>query len=129
MLIGDAINFCAETASIWQFIGYILLIFKIVIPLLLLILGMVDLGKAVVASDDKAIKKSTTQLAIRAVAAVVIFFVPTLIGFIFSIVAGFQDDEIKANYAKCKTCLVSPTGAGCDACVKEPNGTECQAIK
>ena len=110
MLI-NAIDFCKNTAEIWQFIGYIMMIFKIVIPLLLLILGMFDLGKAVVASDDKAIKKATTQLAYRAVAAVVIFFIPTLIGFVFSIVNGFSD--IKGEYEICKECLVNPTKDSC----------------
>ena len=73
MLIGaDVTTFCSDTALIWQFIGYILMVFKIVIPLLLLVLGMVDLGKAVVASDDKAINKAATTLGKRAAAAVII---------------------------------------------------------
>ena len=110
LLIGATASnqFCAQTADIWQFVGYILVIFKIVIPLILLILGMVDLGKAVVASDDKAIKNATKSLAMRAIAAVVIFFIPTLIGFVFSIVNGFNEPEIKANYDRCRECIVNP---------------------
>lgn len=116
--------FCAKTSDVWQFIGYIFLVFKIVIPLLLLILGMVDLGKAVVASDDKAIKGATKTLMNRAIAAVIIFFVPTLVGFIFSIVAGFND--VAAQYEVCKACIVSPTKAPCSTCVKNPNDAACK---
>jgi len=123
MLIGDVTTFCSDTALIWQFIGYILMIFKIVIPLLLLILGMFDLGKAVVASDDKAINKATTALVKRAVAAIIIFFIPTLIGFVFSIVAGFSD-EIENNYTACKTCAVSPTGKVCKCMAEDENNTK-----
>ena len=47
-----------EMAEIWQFIGYVLYVFKIAIPLLLIIFGMIDLGKAVIASDDKEIKNA-----------------------------------------------------------------------
>ena len=112
MLIGDVTTFCTDTANVWQVIGYAMMIFKIVIPLLLIILGMVDLGKAVVANDDKQIKSSTTALVKRAAAAVIIFFIPTLVGFIFSIIAGFND-EIKANYNVCKQCVVSPTSDSC----------------
>lgn len=112
-------EFCAKTSSIWQFIGYILMIFKIVIPLLLLILGMFDLGKAVVASDDKAISKATTALVKRAAAAIIIFFIPTIISFIFTIVAGFNK-EIEDNYNVCRNCVVSPTAN------KEPG--DCQKI-
>ena len=43
MLLG---GFCSQTANIWQVLGYVVMIFKIVIPLLLIVFGMVDLGKA-----------------------------------------------------------------------------------
>lgn len=113
LLLAEANQFCAETYEIWQFVGYIMLIFKIVIPLILLILGMFDLGKAVVASDDKAIQKAAKSLAMRAVAAIVIFFIPTLIKFAFSIVNGFQDDPaVRNNYNRCADCLTSPTNSG-----------------
>ena len=45
-------GFCANTANIWQIVGIILLVVKIVIPILLIIWGMLDLGKAVVAAND-----------------------------------------------------------------------------
>ena len=72
------VNFCSEVSDILRVVGYFLLVFKIVIPLILLILGMIDLGKAVVSSDDKAVGKAVKSLAMRIVAAVCIFFIPTL---------------------------------------------------
>ena len=48
----ETMGFCANTANIWQVVGYVLLAFKIVIPILLIIFGMLDLGKAVIASKD-----------------------------------------------------------------------------
>lgn len=95
-----------EMAEIWQFIGYVLYVFKIAIPLLLIIFGMIDLGKAVIASDDKEIKNATTKLMKRAIAAVVIFFIPNLVSFIFSIVGGFN--QVKNTYNSCKECILSP---------------------
>ena len=53
----ETMGFCANTANIWQVVGYVLLAFKIVIPILLIIFGMLDLGKAVIASKDDEIKK------------------------------------------------------------------------
>lgn len=115
MLLGAAVDaICTGDASeIWQFIGFVLYVFKIAIPLLLIIFGMIDLGKAVIASDDKEIKNATTKLMKRAIAAVVIFFIPTLVGFIFSIVGGFSD--VKNTYNYCKECIVNPNGAYCPA--------------
>ena len=107
MFILDATNFCTETATIWQFIGWVLFVFKIVIPLLLILFGMIDLGKAVVASDKDAIKNSTTSLIKRAIAAIVIFFLPTIISAVFGIVSGFSGD-VKGEYNKCAKCISDP---------------------
>ncbi len=100
------VNFCADTKDIWQIVGRILGVFKIVIPLLIIIFGCIDLGKAVVASDDKEIKKALKQLAMRAVAGIAIWFVPTLVSLVFSLV------EVSSNgdYEVCKTCITSPDG-------------------
>ena len=67
---------------------------------------MIDLGKAVVGSKDDDVKKAISHLAFRAVAAVVIFFIPTLVGFIFTIVDGFSD--VKGEYDICANCIVTP---------------------
>ncbi len=105
--VGQANGFCARTADIWQLVGVILLIFKIVIPIILIVLGMIDLGKAVVSSDEKAIQKSAKTLGLRIVAAVCIFFVPSLISFVFSVISAFNND-VKADFDVCKTCIVHP---------------------
>lgn len=110
MLFLDAVNFCAGTSKIWQLVGNVLFIFKIVIPLLLIIFGMIDLGKAVVGSKDDDIKKSVKSLAMRAVAGIVIFFVPTLVAFIFTLVGDFQ--EVESDYTICATCISKPSS--CD---------------
>ncbi len=108
-LIADStIQFCARTSSVWKLVGRVLFVFKIVIPILLIIFGMMDLGKAVVAAKDDEIKTSTKKLAMRAIAGIVIFFVPTIVGFIFTIVEGFTADVSK-DYKTCKTCIVSPS--------------------
>lgn len=117
MELGTADGFCAGTASIWQLVGNILTIFKIVIPILVLIFGMIDLGKAVIASKDDEIKKAAKGLLIRVVAGLVIFFIPTLVGFIFTIVGSFND--LKADYEICSTCITSPRSANCTKHVTE----------
>ena len=70
MLLAD-VDFCASTAKIWQLVGNVLLVFKIVIPILLIIWGMMDLGKAVVAAKDDEIKKATKSLAMRIIAGII----------------------------------------------------------
>ncbi len=110
--IGTANGFCNGTANLWQIIGYILLIFKIAIPVLLIIFGMIDLGKAVIASKDDEIKKATTALVKRAIASVFIFLLPTIIGFIMTIITDFTNNA-QADFNVCKDCITSPNGNTC----------------
>ena len=107
-------SFCYKTAIIWQVVGYVFLIAKIVIPIILIILGMVDLGKAVISSDDKAISKAAKSLLMRVIAAVCIFFVPTIVSFVIQLVDTSVDDKNDI----CAKCISSPGG---DVCTKAYN--------
>ena len=106
---------CSDLWQIWQILGWVLWVFKIVIPILIIVFGMLDLGKAVVASKDDEIKKAIKSLAMRAVSGIVIFFIPTLVATIFKLVDGWQ--EVKGEYAICATCISKPSA--CESKAKE----------
>ena len=90
------LDFCYKTANIWQIIGYVFLILKIIIPLILIILGIIDVF----------------SLLKRIIAGIIIFFIPTIIRVIFSFVAGFNE-EIQEDFGNCFDCLTNPNGE-CD---------------
>ncbi len=102
-----AVNFCTKTKSVWVLVGKILSVFKIVIPLLIIIFGMIDLGKAVVASKDDEIKKAAKQLGMRILAGVVIFFIPVIVSFAFTLADGF---DAEGDYSTCEACITNPNG-------------------
>lgn len=102
-------NFCTDTMEIWVFMGKILTIFKIVIPILILAFGAIDFGKAVVASKDDEIKKALKSLMFRLLAGAIIFFIPVIIKFAFSLVDSFSGD-IEKDYNVCVDCLTNPNG-------------------
>ncbi len=91
------LGFCSDTKNVWTLVGKILNIFRIVIPILVVIFGMIDLGKAVVASDDKAIKTAAKQLLMRFIAGLVIFFIPELVKAAF----GLLGNTIDSDYRNC----------------------------
>ncbi len=103
-------EFCTEARDVFYTVGMFLLVFKIVIPILLIIFGMIDLGKAVISSDDKAVSKAAKSLLNRVIAGVCIFFVPTIVGVIFSMVGSFKED-LKDQYDVCAGCISSPTNS------------------
>lgn len=57
-----------------------------VIPIALILFGMIDLGKAVIAGKEDEMKKAQGTLIKRFIYAVLIFFVITLVGFIMGLV-------------------------------------------
>lgn len=97
---------CTGLRDVWQLIGYILLIFKIAIPVLIIIFGAIDFGKAVVASKPDEIKNAGKSLMFRALAGILVFFVPTLVGFIFTLVGEWN--SLQEQYKVCQVCITSP---------------------
>ena len=96
---------CAKLKSPLKFIGYILLIVKIIIPLLLIVFGIIDLFKAVTGGKDGEIAKSLKTFAFRLIGGVAIFFVPTIISFVFTLVDGF--DQVESEYNICQKCILN----------------------
>ena len=75
----------AAVADITSFIyGFL----KIGGPVLLIILGAIDLGKAIVATDESGIQKAKKKLVNKFVAAAAIFLVFSIVQMIVSIVGG-----------------------------------------
>lgn len=111
MEVGTAKGFCYDTSAIFQFIGFIVLVLKVIIPIVLIVIGMIALGKAVVADDDKEIKTAVTSILKKFIAAVLIFFIPSIISALFSVVNGIND--VQADYNTCVKCITSPRGSTC----------------
>ena len=90
----------------FKFGGYILFIAKILIPIILIVTASVDFAKAIIAGSSEEISKQTVVVAKRAVAGVIIFFIPTVISFTFGLFDGYG--TIKTEFGKCMTCLANP---------------------
>lgn len=103
LLLAGAGTFCGDTKEIWELIGTAVTIFKVVIPVLIIILGSIDLGKAVVSSDEKAIKGATSVLIKRIIIGVVIFFIPTIVKALFNLFTSGADAYKDAGV--CVNCV------------------------
>jgi len=80
----------------------IITIIKIVVPILLIIFGMLDLGKAVIAAKEDEIKKGQQTFIKRAVAAVIVFFVIQVV----QLIVGFVSNR-DSNITSCFNCFVN----------------------
>lgn len=66
-------------------------VIQIGVPVLLIIWGMLDLGKAVMAQKEDEIKKGTNTFIKRLVAAVIVFFVITIVRLLVGLFADNND--------------------------------------
>lgn len=94
---------CGGLGPIVTLIKGVMNIFQIAIPILLIVFGSIDLGKAVMANDEKEIKGATNKLIKRAIAAVVVFLIPFIVNLVMSLVAANSDGEgaSATNFATC----------------------------
>ena len=81
----------------------IVMLIKIVVPILLIIFGMLDLAKAVIASKEDEIKKAQMTFVKRLIAAVIVFFVVSLVQLVVRFVAGNDENSIMS----CFNCFVN----------------------
>ena len=78
------------------------LIIQIAIPIILVVLGMLDLGKAVTASKEDDIKKSQQLFIKRLIAAVLVFFVILVVKIVVKFAASND-----ATVMNCMHCFLS----------------------
>lgn len=109
MLEVEAEALCSTFAGVFQIFGYVYVFIKIITPLLLLVVGMISMTKAIAGKDEEAIKKAQKGLVKKAVAAVSVFLVATLVGLLMNIIGG-------SPYEQCTTCINSP--GSCDSMAK-----------
>lgn len=108
------IDLCADEQVLkaFQISGYLLIVAKIFVPILLVIFGFVAMFKAVVGDPD-ALKKQIPIFIKEIIAALVIFVLPTIIDFAFTLIP--DSDNSLDKYEPCKTCLFEPGSSSCKA--------------
>ena len=84
-------------------------ILQIGIPIILIVLGTLDLGKSVISSDDKAVKEAQSKLIKRCIYAILVFFIVTLVNLVFSMVGTIAGDDAP-GLQSWSACWSNPDG-------------------
>lgn len=79
---------------------------KIFIPIVLIIFGMLDMGRAVLSSDEKAMKENQGKLIKRVIYAVVVFLIVALVQTVFGVL-GKADTEGSNTATSCINCFIN----------------------
>lgn len=72
-----------------DFLQQIFNVFKFAAPILCLALSIVDFVKATASQDKDALKKAAQMTGKRIIYAIILFFIPTLINFLFDLLGWY----------------------------------------
>ena len=103
-----------EIINVMSIVGIVVWGLKIAVPIILIVIGMVELGTAIAKKGDDEVKKAQKDLIKKAVVAVIVFLVPTLVTLIMGVIS--QND-----WKACWACVNSPTGTVAEKKDKDGN--------
>lgn len=93
-------------------VSTIVTLIKIVVPIILVILGMIDMAKAVASQKDDEIKKGQKTLLSRCIAAGIVFFVVAIVQLLVSIVSKTGDSTKDNEWNSCICHFVGSCAQG-----------------
>ncbi len=121
---------CAGVTIDDKLVGIVQLIYKAIqigVPIILIIIGMFDMGKAITQQKEDEIKKAQSLLVKKAIAAALVFLMFSIVSLVLSVVGG--NDEGNVSCIKClltgegQTTTESGTGATDAGTCTGANGT------
>lgn len=86
-----------DLGPVWDIVGFIVDAIWFGIPLLLIILGSIDLGKAVIASKEDEVKKAWKAFGRRFLYAVAVFAVVWVVTLVFDTVGKLDLNDVTAS--------------------------------
>lgn len=89
VLADDAEVSCGEGSTLVNVIAIVRLVMNIIciaVPIIMILMGTIDLFKAVTAGKDEDIKKKQKALITRIIAGVLVFLVPTIVSVIMNLI-------------------------------------------
>ena len=114
--------------SLFNLVATIIRIIKIVVPILLIIWGMLDFAKSVVAKKEEDIKKYQKAFISRLIAAVLVFLVITIVQLLVNLLAGVEQEsgegEQTADIWDCSKKFINGVETDNDTTTDETDNTE-----
>ncbi len=97
-----------------KFIGTIVFVLKIAIPILIIVLGIIDLFKAIPSSKDDRIIVAVKSIGVRFIAGIFIFFIPGIIQVILDWVNEWSN--YSNSWCCCTQCLLDSGNCDVNSC-------------
>lgn len=103
-MILDVSEICSKMdPDLATFVHNIITLIKIAVPVVLVVFGMLDLGKGVVASKEDEIKKGQQTFIKRLLAGVIVFFIISITQLVISVI----DKESNGAFWECANKIMN----------------------
>lgn len=110
ILACEAINANIPSA-LMSVVSTVVTIIQIGVPIVLIVLGMLDLFKAVISQKEEDIKKNQQLFLKRLLAAAIVFFIVFIVQLLVSLVSGATGDD--ESVWSCIECFVNYDDGNC----------------
>lgn len=107
------ISICTETIRAWKIIGFFLYVIKVIIPIILIIRAVSNFGTAITKNPEKELSNSIIAFFRSFIAAIIIFYIPTIIYSSIKLLTNEKDFENNS----------------CIACINDPFSVECKNVQ
>lgn len=107
---------CQELGPVIAIIRNIVTIIQWIVPVILILMGTIDLVKAVTQGKEDDIKKGQKTLITRAIAAVIVFLIPIIVNVVINFIGKGNN-----NYA---TCWSNVSGCSIGEVLEADNSTD-----
>lgn len=105
---------CKDFAKGIRIIGLLLFLVKIVVPLIIIVLSAINIFNVVLKGDAGEMNNQIKKTAISILAAILIFFVPSVINVAFNMLNKTAKKEIRNSDSEiCRVCIFEPFSKEC----------------
>lgn len=113
-------TFCRELAPILKMVGTLLTIFKVSLPLILIIVCIKDLALSVISKKPEDVKKRIINCTKSVLFSLLVYFVPTICMLAFSFVTGFNNitENSGIDFDVCYDCMFRTDQKKCNEAIK-----------
>ncbi len=88
-VFGDPADESSVAWMVQKFFNYV----KIIGPLLVIVLSSIDFAKSTLLSDSENMRKTTKKFTTRMLCAVLLYFIPLLVTFLFNLINNSTGDQ------------------------------------
>ena len=97
-------NFCSDFGSTLRLVSTSILIVRILVPLLIIIMGTLDIYKTVTSGKEDDLKKQMIIFGKRIIIGLMVFFLPSFVNLVVNAL-----DNSPNDYKTCLSCISNPS--------------------